>query len=428
MRNLEQRIDAALRQEIRPGEPGVAIALAKDGELIFRKGYGLANVEWDIPMPPDGVFPIASLTKQFTAVAIMMLKERGLVSLDAPLTAYLPDLSPMRRVTVRHLLNHTSGIGNYSESPEFRRDTARLNSPLTGLVQLIASLPVDSEPGERYRYGNSGYVLLGAIIEHASGAKYRDFLKREIFDPLGMSNTAFRFDERIVPKRVAGYQRGRNGIENASYISPSFFHAAGALASTVDDLAIWDRAMRASRLIDSRSLAEMLTPTRLAAGSEYPYGFGYGTGSYRGFRLYHHTGGINGFTSHMLHLRDAGLTTIVLSNRYLFPVDRVTRLLLRCALDLPDTAVPERVESERTGALTGVFQIGPLQRELIITEGRFAFADQPGTLLDAGSDRTLFETDDPETSYRFSELRDNRYQRMEALSPLWPPQRYERVT
>jgi CubicO group peptidase (beta-lactamase class C family) len=328
---------------------------------------------------------------------------------------------------VRQLLNHTSGIPRDSTVSENQREKARLNLPLARLLELIAGLPFDFEPGERYLYSNSGYVLLGAIIEQISGRKYRDFLKEEMFDPLGMTNTFYLFDEPIVPKRAAGYQRGRSGIENASYISPTYYHAAGGLASTVDDLALWDAAMRVHRLIGAESFAEMLAPTRLNNGTEYPYGFGYGTANYHGHRLYHHTGGRNGFSSHMAHLRDASLTTIVLSNLYLFATDRVTRLLLRCALGVADVAGPTTARTQPVDAFAGTFQIGPTSREIIATGDGFVFSDQPNSLLVQSGDGQLCEVRDPENTYRFTDWRDGRYWRFEALSPLWPPQPYSRL-
>ncbi len=427
MPDLEHRIDAAMAREIAPHGPGAVLAIVRDGAMVFHKGYGLANVEWGVAMPPDAVFPIASLTKQFTAVAILMLKERGLVALDAQLETYLPDFPTRgRRITVRHLLNHTSGLGR-DKLPESEREKARLHWALAKLIEAIAAVPFEFEPGERHAYSNCGYVLLGAIIERVSGHKYRDFLKTEIFDPLGMTNTFYLFDEPIAPKRAAGYQRGRNGIENASYISPTYYHASGGLASTAGDLARWDAAMRAHRLIGAESFAEMLKPTRLNDGSEYPYGFGYGTAEYRGHRVYHHTGGINGFASHMLHLRDANLTTIVLSNLYLFSMDRITRLLLRRGLDLPDAPAPDRSTVQTTDAFTGTFRIGGVSREIVARGDGLMFADQPTMLLLPSGDGALFEADDPENTYRFGDLKGGKYQRFEGLSPLWPPQFYSRV-
>jgi D-alanyl-D-alanine carboxypeptidase len=298
---------------------------------------------------------------------------------------------------------------------------------LAKLLELIAAVPFEFEPGERYAYSNCGYVLLGSIIERVSGRKYRDFLKTEMFDPLGMANTFYLFDEPVVPKRAAGYQLGRDGIENASYVNSTYYHASGGLASTADDLARWDGAMRAHRLIGARSFAEMLAPVQLNNGTEYPYGFGYGTAEYRGHRVYHHTGGISGFASHMLHLRDAPLTTIVLSNLYLFPMDRVTRLLLRCGLGLPDLAAPETSAARTIDAFTGTFRIGALPREIVARGGGFVFADQPNLLLVQSGDGKLCDAGDPENTYRFADLSDGKYQRFEALSPLWPPQPYSRV-
>jgi D-alanyl-D-alanine carboxypeptidase len=428
MTNLEQQIDASLEREIAPDEPGAAIAIVKDGAVVFRKGYGLANVEWGIAMPPDAVFPIASLTKQFTATAIMMLKEKGLVSLNAPMETYLPDFPTQGRlVTVRHLLNHTSGIQSYSSSSAFHRETARLNLPLSRLMALIANRPFDFEPGEKYLYNNSGYVLLGAIIERVSGHKYRDFLRREIFVPLGMMNTFYLFDEPIVPRRAAGYRRGPGGIENATYISPTCHHAAGGLASTVDDLAVWDAAMRTHRLIGAKSFAEMLAPARLNDGTEYPYGFGYGTADYRGHRVYHHTGGLSGFATHMLHLRDARLTTIVLSNLNLFLMDRITRLLLRRAMAMEDFAPPTATSTQRTNAFVGTFQIGAVKRDIVATGTGLAFADQPRSVMTQSGDGELCEIEDPENVYKFADRRHGKYWRFEALSPLWPPALYIRA-
>jgi CubicO group peptidase (beta-lactamase class C family) len=427
MQTIEQRIDAAMAREIAPDGPGAVLAIVRDGVPVFRKGYGLANVEWGIPMPADAVFPIASLTKQFTAVAIMMLKERGLVALDAPLQTYLPDFPLQgRHVTVRQLLNHTAGLRRDKASPDKHREISRLNLSLARLIELIADAPFEFEPGERYSYSNCGYVLLGAIIEAVSGRKYRDVLKTEMFDPLGMTNTFYLFDEPIVPKRVRGYQRGPGGIENASYLSPTYCHASGGLASTVDDLALWDRAMRTHRLIGAESFAEMLTPVRLNDGTAFPYGFGFGTADYRGHRVYHHTGGIIGFASHMAHLRDANLTTIVLSNLFLFPMDRVTRLLLRCGLDLPEVAAPARAADEAADAFIGRFNIGAFPREIVARGDWFVFADQPNAMLVQSGDGELCDTGDPEITYRFAGLSDGKYQRFEALSPLWPPQLYHR--
>ena len=432
MTQLENQIDEILNAELAPGEPGAAVAVLRDGAFLHCKAYGLANVEWGNPLTVDTVFAIASLTKQFTAVAIMMLKERGLLSLDAPIEATLPGFpTEGRRVTVRHLLNHTSGIKTYTTLANYQNGTSRLRSSLKDLVARIAGLPFDFAPGERWLYNNSGYVLLGAIIERISGMKYRDFLEREIFQPLGMSQTRYLFDEPIVPRRAAGYQRGRHGIENASYESPTYYHAAGGLGSTVLDLARWDRAIRANHVVSANSLAEMLQPTVLNDGSEFPYGFGWGTADYFGRRVYHHAGGVNGFACHMLHCRDEAVTTIVLSNLYQFPFDRVARALVRSVFHEALVApLPKPMATGALAAYSGTFRAdattGSWERRLVASADGIAF-DEPGGphLVPLGNGR-FCEKKDPEIEYVFPEQGSGPCERFRYRSPLFPPVTYLR--
>ncbi len=417
---IEQRIDAVLAAEIEPGGPGAAIAVLRDGQFIHRKAYGLANIEWGVPLTPDAVFRIASLTKQFTAMAIMMLAERGQLSIEAPIETYLPDWPARgRTVTIRRLLNHTSGVWSH-DSDQIDR-TKRPNPPVEEVIELIYEQPFAFEPGERYSYNNSGYLLLGAIIKAVSGRPYAEFLRDEIFSPLGMTRTGVLRHEAITPQRAYGYVRGRKRFHNARLDAMSWSDAAGALGSTLDDLARWDRSIRANRLVSAETLETMLAPTPLNDGSVFPYGFGWGTADYEGRRVYHHTGGISGFASHMAHLRDEDLTTIVLSNLYLFPMDKVTRGLLRAALDLEDTPrVPAPLRVSQQAATTGLFQGDGYAREFFAAEGGLAFAAGGATALRPFSAAAFWQTDDPEVEYRFSDLRHGRYQRLTHASPLWP--------
>ena len=417
---IEQRIDAVLTAEIEPGGPGAAIAVIRDGQFIHRKAYGLANIEWSVPLDPDAVFRIASLTKQFTATAIMMLAERGLLSIEAPIETYLPDWPARgRTVTVRRLLNHTSGVWSH-DSTQIDR-TKRPNPPVEEVIQLIYEQPFAFEPGERYSYNNSGYLLLGAIIAAVSGKAYADFLRDEIFMPLGMTRTGMLRHEAITPQRAYGYVRGRKRFHNARLDAMNWSHAAGALGSTLDDLAKWDRAIRENRLVSAETLETMLAPTPLNDGSNFPYGFGLGTADYEGRRVYHHTGGISGYACQMLHLRDQDLTTIVLSNLYLFPMDKVTRGLLRAALDLKDAPrAPAPLDPAHHAALTGRFQGDGYVRELFAADGGLAFVEGAAATLLPFSATGFWQTDDPEVEYRFTDLREGRYQRLTHASPLWP--------
>jgi CubicO group peptidase (beta-lactamase class C family) len=417
---IESKIDAVLAAELEPGGPGAAIGVIRDGQFIHRKAYGLANIEWDVPLNPDAVFRIASLTKQFTAVAIMMLAERGLLSIDAPMETYLTDWPARgRHVPVRRLLNHTSGVWSHDSTRIDR--TKRPDPTVEEVIELIYDQQFEFEPGDRYSYNNSGYLLLGAIIKAVSGKPYADFLRDEIFTPLGMTRTGVLRHEAITPRRAYGYVRGRKRFHNARLDAMSWSDAAGALGSTLDDLAKWDRAIRENRLVSAETFQTMLASAPLNDGSVFPYGFGWGTADYDGRRVYHHTGGISGYASHMTHLRDEDLTTIVLSNLYLFPMDKVTRGLLRAALDLDDVQrVAAPLNPDQSTAMTGRFRGDGYVRELFAADGGLAFVEGGAATLLPLSATAFWERDDPEVEYRFSDLRDGRYQRLTHASPLWP--------
>ena len=217
---------------VEPGGPGAALAVRQGDAAPYLAGRGLADVEWRLPITPDTVFRIGSITKQFTAAAIMMLVEEGKLGLDDA-SNRATDYPTPGAVTIRHLLNHTSGIQNYKGLPNFPE---RTDMTLAELIGLFKDLPPNFAPGERFAYCNSGYVLLGAVIEALSGMDYSTFLLERFFRPLGMRQTRYLYDEPIVPKRARGYSLGAKGIENARTMSMSLPHAAGALGSTVGDL------------------------------------------------------------------------------------------------------------------------------------------------------------------------------------------------
>lgn len=413
--SLERCIDQLLARHVQPDGPGAAIAVLQDGAFIHRKAYGLADLEWGTPLRPDCVFRIASLTKQFTAVAVMMLTERGSLSIDDPIERWLPDWRPRgRHITLQRLLDHTSGVWRH-DSDQIER-TLRPNPPVADVLTMIRERDFEFEPGERYRYNNSGYLLLGAVIAAASGQPYETFLHEAIFEPLGMASTRILTHQRVTPHRARGYVKGRKRFHNARHDAMNWSHAAGALGSTLDDLALWDQALRSDRLIRRETLERMLAPTRLNDGSLYPYGFGWGTADYRGHRIFHHTGGISGFASQMLHFRDESLTTIVLSNLYLFPFDQVTRGLVRCVKGWDQPAAAS-VTAAQLAAFAGRYDNddGPI----VVTADPTRWA--------ALDDDRLCNPSDPEVEFRFSEPTDGRFQRLDYASPLWPVSTFRRT-
>lgn len=425
---LEARADKLLGAFIQTGGPGAAVAVLRDGEFVLRKGYGLAHLEWGVPMQPDAVFRICSVTKQFTAVAVMILAERGLIDIDAPIELYLTDWPTRGRViTARHLMNHTSGVWRH-DGPLPER-TLRSNPPVEAVLAMIYAQPFEFEPGERYLYNNSGYLLLGAIIPAVSGLAWGDFLHREVFEPLGMIDTRVLTHGTITPRRAHGYIKGRSGFHNARLDAMNWSDAAGALGSTLNDLARWDRAIRSHRLIKPGTFEVMLQPTPLNDGSLYPYGFGWGTAQFEGRRIYHHTGGISGFACQLLSFRDEDLTTIVLSNLYLFPFDQVTRGLMRAALDLDEIVAPTAsLSSAELSACAGAFRTpGVPTRTLAVKDGGLVFVELNGPRLIPEAPGLFREAADLDIQYHFSAPRDGVFQKMEYRSPLWPPMVYERV-
>ncbi len=311
---LTQAIDTLIQEAYQPSEPGVAVIVAKNGQAIFRKGHGMANLELGVPIGPDMVFRIGSVTKQFTAVAILILAEQGKLSLDDSVTKFLPDYPTHDYlITVKHLLTHTSGIKSYTSMPEWiplwRKDFV-----VQELIDFFKYQPMVSAPGKRWAYNNSGYILLGAIVEKITGQTYGEFIQQNIFEPLGMEHSYYDNPSQIIPQRVAGYDKSTNGFVNAAYISMTQPYAAGALASTIDDLALWDTALYTEKLLKLETLKQAHISYQLLDGSPTAYGFGWMISEYAGHRVIEHSGGIHGFRSHTIRLPDDHAFVAVLSN------------------------------------------------------------------------------------------------------------------
>jgi CubicO group peptidase (beta-lactamase class C family) len=407
--------DSVLAPHFRADGPGAAVAVRRGGQTIHVGGYGLANVEWGAPIDADTVFRIGSITKQFTAAAILKLAEDGALTIDDPIERHLADY-PVgeRRITIRHLLNHTSGIKSITSLPNFRSELANRDEPLSGVIAAFKDVTPDFEPGERFLYNNSGYVLLGAIIEHISGKDYATFLQESFFGPLGMASTRYLHERPVTPRRAAGYAREGHTIFNAAPLSMTWPYAAGALGSTVNDLLRWDEALRGGAVVSPESYAAMTTPNRLNDGSPANYGFGLRMARYRDRPLVGHAGGINGFMTNLVHWPDEDLTVLVLSNLVPFPVDQVTYGLARRALGLADTArTPVTLESAQLEACAGLyrFDIGPL-RLAVDADALKGDWPRPGSRFRPIAEDTFFLEKDPEVTLRFEDVGERVYQRL----------------
>ena len=285
-----------------------AVLLARGTDVILNKGYGLANVEWDVPNTPATKFRLGSITKQFTAASILLLEERGQLSTADPIKKYIPDApAAWDPITLHHLLTHTSGIPNFTSMREYAT-LKNTNTTVDKTVALVRDKPLDFPVGEKMSYSNSGYLVLGHVIEKLSGGSYEKFVQDNIFTPLGMKDSGYDSNTRIIPRRAAGYIAGPVAMVNAGYVHMSVPHAAGALYSTTEDLLKWEQALFGGKLLAAGSLQKMLTPNK----SDYAYGLI--VRAPKGRKEVWHNGGIDGFNTSMAYYPDSKFTVIVLGN------------------------------------------------------------------------------------------------------------------
>lgn len=293
-----------------------AVLVAENGKVIFKKGYGMANMEWNTPVETDTKFRLGSITKQFTSMLILQLVQEGKIKLEGKLTDYLPDYRKDTgdRITIHQLLNHTSGIPSYTGLPNFFQDISRNPYSVSDFVKKYASGDLEFEPGTKWNYNNSGYFLLGAIVERVTGKPYEQALKERIFDPVGMKNTGYDHYATILPKRAAGYEKRPGGFVTAPYLDMSLPYAAGSLYSTVEDLYLWDQALYTDKLL-SPQLKELMFKPGL---SNYAYGWVVRKAPLGAqdepVTIIEHGGGINGFNTVISRLPESKNLIVLLNN------------------------------------------------------------------------------------------------------------------
>ncbi|HEV2615510.1 MAG TPA: serine hydrolase domain-containing protein [Candidatus Acidoferrales bacterium] len=310
------KVDAYVLQSMHEQKiPGLALAVVRDGKIVKAKGYGLADIELNVPVMPQTVFESGSIGKQFAATAVMMLVEERKIGLDDKITKYFPDEpATWRDITVRNLLSHTSGIKNYTDGKEvnYRQDYTEGE-----LLKMAESTPLDFLPGTGWNYSNTGYVVLGILIHKVTGEFYGDFLQQRIFRPLGMNTTRIISETDIIPNRASGYQLVKGEWKNQDWVSPSLNTTAdGSLYFSVLDLAKWDAALYTDKLLKRASLDQMWTIAKLNNGqpNKGDYGFGWFIHSVNGHRLIEHGGSWQGFTNVISRYVNDKLTVIVLTN------------------------------------------------------------------------------------------------------------------
>ncbi|MCD9032159.1 serine hydrolase [Luteimonas sp. Y-2-2-4F] len=380
--------------------PGMAVLVARGDEVLYRDACGRASLELEVPLSPDHVFRIGSVTKQFAAAAVLKLAEDGALSLDDPLTKFVPGYPNGDAITVAMLLDHTSGVRSYTGIPGLMEGPVRMDVTTAQLIDSFKDEPPDFAPGADWRYNNSGYVLVGAVIEAASGMPWHAYLDQAFFRPLGLARTGYgNAADGVIAGHAAGYTRQDERWAAARFLSMTQPHAAGALVSTVDDLLAWNRALHGGRALSAESYRRMVMPAGKAA--EHRYGYGLFADTLRGEPARQHGGGIFGFSSYLLYLPDSATTVAVLYNADagspgMLGTGRFAHLLAAQAIGRP---YPEKTAIE-VGEATlreyeGVYRLAAADaRVLRVEDGRLTSQRTGGQaypLIPVAPDVFLFE-------------------------------------
>ena len=397
--DFDAQADAILHAAYPADGPGAAAIVMRGGRVVYARGRGLADVEARRPITPDTVFRLGSITKQFTAALILQLVGEGRISLDDPVSRFFPDYpQPGAGATVRQLLNHTSGIQSYTGIPGWMVE-ANTNRPYTTaeMIALFRDRPAQFRPGERWDYNNSGYVLLGAIVEEVTGKPWHEVLAERITRPLGLTTIAYGVTGETVPAMARGYSEGADGVRPAQGIHMSVPHGAGALVGTVGDLARWAQALHGGRVVPPALYQEMIRATALPNGASHPYGYGLGIGDVRGRPAIGHGGGIFGFSTDSTYVPSEDLFVAVFANSDDAPTPPsiAVRRLAAVALGDPYPALaPVQVDAARLEPLFGIYRIADGQgRRFFAREGKLYTLREGGEeseVFAAGEDRFFY--------------------------------------
>jgi CubicO group peptidase (beta-lactamase class C family) len=316
-RTVAQKLDSVAGSGVLENRAaGIVAAVVKGNDTLLMKGYGKANVEWDIPMPADAMFEIGSVTKQFTAAALLQLRDQGKLSLDDEITKWLPDFDTRgNKLTLRRLLDHTSGMVGITEMPEFGILVSNGRFPRDSAYALINRYPFQFRTGEAQIYNNSAFWLLGLVIEKASGMTYESYVESKIFEPLGMKRSMYCNSSENIPRRAHGYAVQNGMIRRTPTNVHTWPFSAGSLCSTAGDMVTWLRALHGGKVLSPKSYAEMTTPSKLNDGTQLRYGMGIGVGKdVRGLSYIGHGGAIGGFVAEAMWYPDAQMAIVVLIN------------------------------------------------------------------------------------------------------------------
>jgi CubicO group peptidase (beta-lactamase class C family) len=394
-KTISAEFDKMLSAQFKPGETGCAALVAIKGQVVYKKAFGLANLELNVPMQPDMVFRVGSITKQFTAVAILQLMEQGKLSLQDDITKFIPDYPTQAyKITIENLLTHTSGIKSFTNVPEFQKYIKEDMSPAE-VIDKFRNLPMDFAPGTKWSYNNSGFFLLGYIIEKASGKSYQDYIQENLFKPAEMTSSLYGNDRRIIKNRASGYQSDGDNVVNLDYISMLLPYSAGSIMSTVEDLYKWNRALISNKLLKKETLDKAFTEYKLSNGEGTGYGYGWFLKQLQGSPTIEHGGAINGYLCNAIYLPKEDVFVAVFSNSTAKSPDMVSLKMAALAIGKPlsykEIDMPENIPDQ----YIGVYEDKDGNQRIITMDGKKLFSQKSGSakydLKPYAADKFFFE-------------------------------------
>jgi CubicO group peptidase (beta-lactamase class C family) len=370
------RMDQVVQSYVSGGQFMGSVLVARDKEVLFSKGYGSANLEWNIPNGSSTKFRLGSITKQFTAAAILLLEEQGKLKVEDPIRKYLSGApATWEKITIFHVLTHTSGIPSITNSPEYPKIEPFPMTPAENLAK-VSDKPLEFNPGEKFNYSNSGYILLGCLIEKVSGQSYQEFIQKHIFTPLGMTDSGYDSNSEIIPHRASGYSPGGKGPVNAGFVHMSIPFSAGALYSTTEDLLRWESGLFGGKLLSAASLAKMTMPF------QNNYALGLSVADNKGRKVIGHGGGIEGFNTYLAYYPDTRITIVVLGNLNGSAPEQIAGALGSLAhgeaLVLPTERKEISVDPKILEQYIGAYRLQPGGYATITLEGRQLFGQITG--------------------------------------------------
>lgn len=405
--NVEQvvkQFDKILSEQFKTNETGATALVSRNGQIIYKKAFGMANLELNVPMQVDNVFRIGSITKQFTAVAILQLVEQGKLNVKDEISKFIPDYPTQgNKITIEHLLTHTSGIQNYSGITD-TGNRATLGFTPNEMIDFFKNLPMRFATGTKWEYSNSNYFLLGYIIEKISGKTYAEYLEENFFKPLGMTNSLYANDTKIIKNRAGAYTQGESGYENSQPLNMTHVYSAGAIQSTVSDLFKWHQAVHSYKLVKKESLDRAFTRYKLTDGKETAYGYGWRLGYVYENPSIWHGGKINGFVTMEIYLPKEDVFVAIFSNCDCNSPEDITSRLAALAAGKPYEYKGIQVENAILKGYTGVYENEKGQQRIITVSENQLYSQLgrgPKSKLKAYQ-RDMFFFDDAMVTIEFS--------------------------